>query len=30
MGTQALMEQMFFNQHGVGIYSLVILNKDKD
>ena len=30
MGTQALMEQRCFNQHGVGIYTVVILNKDKD
>ena len=30
MGTTALMEQRCFNQHGVGIYTVVILNKDKD
>ena len=30
MGTKALMEQRCFNQHGVGIYIVVILNKDKD
>ena len=29
-GTQALMEQRCFNQHGVGIYTIVILSKDKD
>ena len=29
-GTQALMEQRCFNQHGVGIYTVVILNKNKD
>ena len=30
MGTRALMEQRCFNQHGVGIYTVVILSKDKD
>ena len=30
MGTKALMEQRCFNQHGVGIYTVVILSKDKD
>ena len=29
-GTKALMEQRCFNQHGVGIYTVVILSKDKD
>ena len=29
-GTRALMEQRCFNQHGVGIYTVVILSKDKD
>ena len=29
-GTRALMEQRCFNQHGVGIYTVVILRKDKD
>ena len=29
-GTQVLMEQRCFNQHGVGIYTVVILSKDKD
>ena len=28
--TKALMEQRCFNQHGVGIYTVVILSKDKD
>ena len=28
--TKALMEQRCFNQHGVGIYIVVILSKDKD
>ena len=30
MGTRALMEQRCFNQHGVGIYTVVIHSKDKD
>ena len=30
MGTKALMEQRCFNQHGMGIYTVVILSKDKD
>ena len=30
MGTKALMEQRCFNQHGVGICTVVILSKDKD
>ena len=30
MGTKALMEQKCFNQHGVSIYTVVILSKDKD
>ena len=30
MGTKPLMEQRCFNQHGVCIYTLVILSKDKD
>ena len=30
IGTKALMEQGCFNQHGVGIYAVVILSKDKD
>ena len=30
MGTKALREQRCFNQHGVGIYTVVILSKDKD
>ena len=30
MGTRALREQRCFNQHGVGIYTVVILSKDKD
>ena len=30
MGTRALMQQRCFNQHGVGIYTVVILSKDKD
>ena len=29
-GTKALMEQRCFNQHGIGIYTVVILSKDKD
>ena len=29
-GTKALIEQRCFNQHDVGIYSVVILSKDKD
>ena len=29
-GTKALMEQRCFNQHGVGIYTVVIHSKDKD
>ena len=29
-GTRALMEQRCFNQYGVGIYTVVILSKDKD
>ena len=29
-GTKALMEQRGFNQHDVGIYTVVILSKDKD
>ena len=29
-GTKALMEQRCFNQHGVGIYTVVSLSKDKD
>ena len=29
-GTKALMEQRCFNQHGVGVYTVVILSKDKD
>ena len=29
-GTKALMEQKCFNQHGVGICTVVILSKDKD
>ena len=29
-GTKALMEQKCFNQHGVGIYTVVIHSKDKD
>ena len=29
-GTRALMEQRCFNQHGVGIYTVVILSKNKD
>ena len=29
-GTKALMEQRCFNQHGVDIYTVVILSKDKD
>ena len=29
-GTKALIEQRCFNQHGVGIYTAVILSKDKD
>ena len=29
-GTKALMEQRCFNQHGVGIYTVVIFSKDKD
>ena len=29
-GTKALMQQRCFNQHGVGIYTVVILSKDKD
>ena len=29
-GTKAVMEQKRFNQHGVGIYTVVILSKDKD
>ena len=29
-GTRALMEQRGFNQHGVGMYTVVILSKDKD
>ena len=29
-GTRTLMEQRCFNQHGVGIYTVVILSKDKD
>ena len=29
-GAKALMEQRCFNQHGVGIYTVVILSKDKD
>ena len=29
-GTKALMEQRCFNQHGVGIYTAVILSEDKD
>ena len=29
-GTKALMEQRCFNQHGMGIYTVVILSKDKD
>ena len=28
-GTKALMEQRCFNQHGVGIYTVVIFSKDK-
>ena len=30
MRTRALMEQRCFNQHGVGIHTVVILSKDKD
>ena len=30
METRALMEQRCFNQHGVGIYTVVILSKGKD
>ena len=30
MGTKDLMEQRCFNQHGVGMYTVVILSKDKD
>ena len=29
-GTKALMKQRCFNQHGVGIYTVVIPSKDKD
>ena len=29
-GTKALMQQRCFNQHNVGIYTVVILSKDKD
>ena len=29
-GTKGVMEQKCFNQHGVGIYTVVILSKDKD
>ena len=29
-GTKALMEQRCFDQHSVGIYTVVILSKDKD
>ena len=29
MGTKALMEQRYFNQHGVGIYTVVILAQIK-
>ena len=29
-GTKALMEQRCFNQHGVCLYTVVILSKDKD
>ena len=29
-GTKALLEQSCFNQQGVGIYKVVILNKDKN
>ena len=29
-GTRALMEQRCFNQHGVGMYTVVTLRKDKD
>ena len=29
-GTRALMEQRCFNPHAVGIYTVVILSKDKD
>ena len=29
-GTKALMDQRCFKQHGVGIYTVVILSKDKD
>ena len=29
-GTKALMEQRCFNQHGVGIYTVVIISIDKD
>ena len=30
MGTKALMEQRCFNQCVMGIYTVVILSKDKD
>ena len=30
MGTKALMEQWCVNQHGMGIYTVVILSKDED
>ena len=30
MGTKALMEQRCVNQHGMGIYTVVILSKDED